>query len=64
MVYDSILYDRLEISPDATNTDIKKAFNRLSKIWHPDKRNNDEDIDKVNQKFHEINEAKEILFRF
>ena len=62
MVKDNTLYDRLEISPNASDTDIKKAFNRLSKIWHPDKRTNeDEDKTIASQKFQEINEAKEVL---
>jgi len=61
MVYDSILYDRLEVSPNASEIDIRKAFNRLSKIWHPDKRTEDEDKNIATQKFQEITEAKEIL---
>uniref|UniRef100_A0A6C0EDJ7 J domain-containing protein n=1 Tax=viral metagenome TaxID=1070528 RepID=A0A6C0EDJ7_9ZZZZ len=61
MVKDNILYERLEISPNASETDIKKSFNRLSKIWHPDKRINDDDKNFANQKFVEINQAKEIL---
>ena len=60
MVKDNILYDRLEVSPQASEVDIKKAFNRLSKIWHPDKRTED-DKEYANQKFVDINQAKEIL---
>lgn len=58
MVKDTILYDRLEVSPNASDIEIKKAFMRLSKIWHPDKNDNSEESTK---KFQEINEAKEIL---
>jgi DnaJ family protein A protein 2 len=58
MVKDTILYDRLEVTPDSTEPEIKKAYNRLSKIYHPDKCDNKEIATK---KFQEINEAKEIL---
>ena len=58
MVKDTILYDRLEISPNASENDIKKAYMKLSKIWHPDKNDNSEESTK---KFQELNEAKEIL---
>jgi DnaJ family protein A protein 2 len=58
MVKDTILYDRLEISPNASDNEIKKAFMRLSKVWHPDKNDNSEESTK---KFQELNEAKEIL---
>ena len=58
MVKETILYERLEISPQSSESEIKKAFMKLSKIWHPDKNNNSEESTK---KFQEINEAKEIL---
>jgi len=61
MVKDTILYDRLELSSNATDNDIKKAFNKLSKIWHPDKNTNAENKEEVTKKFQEINQAKEIL---
>ena len=57
MVKDTILYDRLEIPPTASSSDIKKAYYKLSKQWHPDK-NQSED---AKQKFQEIAEAYEIL---
>jgi DnaJ-class molecular chaperone len=57
MVKDTILYDRLEINPTASSSDIKKAYYKLSKQWHPDK-NPSEDAKK---KFQEIAEAYEIL---
>lgn len=59
MVKDTILYDRLNISPDATDEQIKKAFNKLSILHHPDKNPNN--IEESTQRFHEINEAKETL---
>jgi DnaJ-class molecular chaperone len=59
MVKDTILYSRLEISPNANDNEIKKAYARLSKIWHPDKNPNN--IEEATRKFQDINEAKEIL---
>ena len=51
------LYDVLGITPDATATDIKKAYRRLSMMYHPD-RNKEED---TTAKFQELSEAYEIL---
>jgi DnaJ family protein A protein 2 len=60
MVKDTTLYNRLEVPPDADDNIIKKAFNRLSKTWHPDKHG-DEKKEEATEKFKEITEAKEIL---
>lgn len=51
-------YDILEISIDATETEIKSAFRRLARKWHPDVAGNTPDAVK---RFKEINEAYEIL---
>jgi DnaJ-class molecular chaperone len=59
MVKDSTLYNRLGIQSDANDEQIKKAFNQLSKKWHPDK--NPDNLEEANVKFHEITEAKDIL---
>ncbi len=48
------LYKILQIHPDASLTQIKKAYYKLSKIHHPDKQGN-------NDKFLEINTAYTIL---
>ena len=63
MVRDTILYDNLEIKPDASDADIKKAYNRLSKLWHPDKHSqgNEKEQENAKVKFQTINQAKEIL---
>jgi DnaJ-class molecular chaperone len=61
MTKDNTLYDRLEINSDASDIDIKKAYNRLSKIWHPDKVQNESEKEKASVKFTEINQAKEVL---
>ena len=50
-------YDVLEVPKDASETDIKKAFRRLSLQYHPD-RNSEANAE---SKFKEINEAHEIL---
>jgi molecular chaperone DnaJ len=52
------LYAVLGISRDASESDIKKAYRRLSKELHPDKHKGDKEKEK---KFKEINEAYEIL---
>jgi len=59
MVKDTVLYDRLGINPDANEEQIRKAYNQLSKKWHPDK--NQDNIEEAKNKFQEISEAKEIL---
>lgn len=62
-VADTQLYDLLEIKPDATETEIKKAFRKLALIWHPDKWANTsaEEQKTSEEKFKEISEASEIL---
>ena len=53
----SDLYSILEISKDASEQDIKKAYRKLTLQYHPD-RNNSSDAEEKNRK---INEAYEIL---
>jgi DnaJ family protein A protein 2 len=60
MVKDTTLYNRLEIEPDANETQIKKAYNKLSKVWHPDKHPADKK-DEAEAKFKEITEARDVL---
>lgn len=59
MVKDATLYTRLGLEPTVTETDIKKAYNTLSKKWHPDKNLDNHEV--ATEKFKEITEAKEIL---
>jgi DnaJ family protein A protein 2 len=61
MVKDTKLYDILEIKPDATDAQIKKAYNKLSKIWHPDKHIDPDEKKEATNMFQEINQAKETL---
>lgn len=51
-------YRVLELTPDATDSDIKKAFRRLSVKYHPDKNPGDQ---AAAQKYLEVNKAYEIL---
>lgn len=50
-------YDVLDVPKDASESDIKKAYRRLSLLHHPD-RNNDPGSE---SRFKEINEAHEVL---
>ena len=59
---DKVLYKRLGLSYNASNSEIKKAYTRLSKQWHPDK--NLDNIDKATKMFQKINEAKDILLNY
>lgn len=50
-------YDVLGVSKDASQAEIKKAYRKLSKKYHPDLN----DSDDAEQKFKEISDAYEIL---
>ena len=60
MPKDTILYDRLGVSADASESQIKKGFLSQSKQWHPDKHE-EERKEEATQKFKDIMDAKEIL---
>jgi curved DNA-binding protein len=51
-------YKVLEINKSATAEDIKKAYRRLARKFHPDVNPNDKEAQK---KFQQINEANEVL---
>jgi molecular chaperone DnaJ len=51
-------YEVLGVSKDANDTEIKKAYRKLAKKYHPDMNNGDADSD---HKFKEATEAYEVL---
>jgi len=51
-------YKILELSKTATADEIKKAYRKLARKYHPDINPNDKE---ANKKFQEINEANEVL---
>lgn len=59
MVRDNELYKRLGIESSASETDIKKAYRKMSIKYHPDK--NPDDKEGATKKFQEISEAYTIL---
>ncbi|KAG5682336.1 hypothetical protein PVAND_011695 [Polypedilum vanderplanki] len=52
------LYEILGLTPNATQADIKSAYYKLSKAYHPDLNPNDS---VANEKFRAISEAYEVL---
>lgn len=59
MVKDTTLYDRLGVSPHASEQEINNAGRKMSKKWHPDK--NMENRQEAETRFKEIREAIDIL---
>src|ERR671929_479497 len=51
-------YDILGVPRSASEADIKKAYRKLAKTYHPDRNKNDP---KAKDKFAEVNTAYEIL---
>lgn len=58
MARDTRLYDTLNISPDATGSDVKRAYKVLALRYHPDKNRHSED---AKGKFQDVCKAYEIL---
>jgi len=52
------LYELLGVSPDASESEIKRAFRKLATKYHPDKNPGDEE---ASNKFKQINRANQIL---
>ena len=51
-------YEVLGINKNASSEEIKKAYRKLAKQYHPDVNTSDE---KTAEKFHEVSEAYEVL---
>ncbi len=51
-------YNILGLAKDASADDIKKAYRKLARKYHPDLNPNDKD---ANKRFQEVNEANEVL---
>jgi DnaJ family protein A protein 2 len=60
MPKDTKLYELLNVSPTANESEIRKAYYKLAKIHHPDKAK-DGDNEKAEEKFKEIKFAYEVL---
>ena len=52
-------YSVLEIPSTATTIEIRKAYRKLARVWHPDKHLNDKQ--EATNKFKKISEAYDIL---
>jgi curved DNA-binding protein len=53
-------YTTLGVSRDASDDEIKRAYRKLAKDWHPDRHPEDE-RDEVEKKFKSVSEANEVL---
>ncbi|KAI1822917.1 hypothetical protein F4861DRAFT_540532 [Xylaria intraflava] len=58
MAKETKLYDQLNIKPDASQEEIKKAYRKAALKWHPDKN---KDSPSAAEKFKECSQAYEIL---
>ncbi|KAH8646574.1 X-domain of DnaJ-containing-domain-containing protein [Tricladium varicosporioides] len=58
MVVDTTYYDALQVKPDATELEIKKAYRKLAIVTHPDKNPGD---DTAHERFQAIGEAYQVL---
>ena len=52
-------YNILEINPNSSNDEIKKAYKKLAMKWHPDRNLNNKEY--ANNKFKQISEAGSII---
>ena len=50
-------YEVLGISPTATDEEVKKAYRKLSRMYHPDANINNPNKDQVEEKFRQGQQA-------
>ncbi|KAG7737442.1 hypothetical protein KL923_003831 [Ogataea haglerorum] len=58
MVVDTTYYDLLEVTPTATDLEIKKSYRKLAIKYHPDKNHGNEEAAEI---FKKVSEAYQIL---
>lgn len=56
-------YKVLEVSPNADNDEIKKAYRRLIRIYHPDANINNPNKDQAERKFKEVQDAYDQIIK-
>lgn len=56
-------YKVLGISPSATDEEVKKAYRKLSRKYHPDSNVNSEHPEEAEAKFKEVQQAYEIIMK-
>jgi hypothetical protein len=55
-------YALLDVSPGASEEEVKRAYRVMTKVWHPDRFANDAALrEKAEQKLKQINEAYEAI---
>jgi curved DNA-binding protein CbpA len=54
-------YKILDLPRDCTKQQAKVSFRKLALVWHPDRFTNDEEREKANKMFQDINEAYDVL---
>lgn len=59
---DKTYYDIIEISPNATQEEIKEAYRVVASVWHPDRfQHGTKQWERANEKLKQINEAYAVL---
>ena len=63
MVHETEYYDILGVSPDASASEIKKAFRKAALLWHPDKHSTStpEEKEEAEEMFKKVGKAYEVL---
>ena len=54
-------YKVLGVSPDATDDEVKQAYRKLAKKYHPDRYQNSPLADEASEKMKEINSAYDMI---